>query len=294
MQRVRASLVLGIVLLAAGCLGDGRTTGCSSPCTTENDGAQSGSQSGQTATEPGSGPEAPFASLPFVEFDECQGVGLGLEVPADTVAGAIPSDFGPASSVPFMAHLGVLSFDCPRVALTNAVAENVTLLISYVNVIPREDDAADDGLHFYTFDVMTNHEVVSSVLSRHGIPSVVASISREAHSIAAGLVAETRTVTGADMTYEISFLRDDSAGTGTYEMDRHHWFGSDPYNRMDVHHQDQVSSTLTVDVGTIQASGAAGLASVLPMQPVPAYGSWLTHLEWNVELINEQQPEVNT
>jgi hypothetical protein len=223
------------------------------------------------------------ASLPKILFENCVGAALGIEVPADTVVDDVPDAFGPASTIPFSAYLGMTGFECPRIVAFNQTYQNIAFLWTYIGAIPKEKSWEENGLSYYVWDVIVTNQTFGDKLRALGIPAASGSLKKDLVPVG-GSTQETWEFSNSKASFRLTFHQDVQPGP-VYQRLWHNWAGSNPFLRFDVDRKDTLSQTFQNDAGRIELAGESGYHKAAGVDQAAAYGGSIVSLNWEVEAV---------
>jgi len=264
--------------------------GCAGPPAAHCNGTtcQPSASSASPSTTTPTVPPSPIinVTLPFFAFDDCNGISFGIEKPVDLVDPFVPDDFGPASSVPFLAQIGIDAHYCPKVAYGNRTFEGVGTLWSYVNVVPKDSSWGKNGDSYYTLDVLVTNQTLAALLTSVSVPATVATLQRTSTPIQGGAVGETWEFSGPNSGFKFAYEHGVDTQGSARKFDRFHWIGERPYTRIDIHHQDKLFQPGTHG-GTLELTGDSKFEQVLGSDRTAFHAAALQFLEWTLQPYNQ-------
>lgn len=225
------------------------------------------------------------ATLPFFTFQRCHGLMGDAYESSETSAGDVPPEFDPAGPIPFLTDLGLDAYECPRVVHGNATFENVAMLWSYMAAIPRDDSWKGTGLSYYTYDVLVSNASLAAALRAAGTSAAVAVFTHNETPLGGAEVQEAWRFVAGTLAYNVTFRHSSNAGQvlpggGSYA--RQFWFGTNPYHRLDVRHNDTLYEGDGADGPLVEVSGGGAFQKALGRNRTVLTASTIQTLGWEV------------
>lgn len=220
-------------------------------------------------------------------FEDCRGVTVATQIPVTEVD--LPAAFKAASLTMGTVDLGLDWYTCADVSSNTALYGSVATLWTHIDVRPPTALPVRDGTpSFYTLDLVVNDSDLAgdlNALTGGATNAQAAEFTSAASSTVGGLVIEKWAFNHALFDFTIEFHHGpENGGTleGGGEFNRHQWFGTGPYTRVDIHHDDRFYDALGLDSGVIQAHGLSGFRARLSANETGFAGHVIQDLRWDL------------
>jgi hypothetical protein len=263
------------LILMAGCVGPAPSACRGDDCPAATHGTSGG---------PGGSDSPPItASLPFFAFDDCTGVSMAWDVPADQAAAHVPPAFRVRSATPGpFGELGFTAFDCGRVVYQNQTFTGVASLWSGMLVEPRNRSWSEGGFSIYAYDVLVSNQTIADALVEAGAHARYARFERQttAYPGTAALEEWTWTATEGGPRYVVTFERSDRPRTSLRDAQLHHWFGDAQFVRIDTNEKASAYEP-GVGAGSVEVTGPSKFRDAAGGDQTPILGSALSFVQWH-------------
>lgn len=286
-MRIVAALAAVAVLFLAGCAGPEPPACSPAACDAASAPPSAPDPASAVALSPAAPAIAPIdlarnATIPRLEFENCNGFIGGFEIPADLATGRTPAAFAPSGRLPAMASLDLDLYACPRVVATDRVLNGASMLWTSMIVAPNNASWSSKGLSFWPFDVLVSDPELLAPLRAAGAEPALATFRREVTQTATRFLHVLEIVSNENVTFEVTYHYFPGS-TGGHEFTRYHWFGGDPFRRMEIRHVAKFQDYEGMDAGTLKMSGRSGYLDAALGRPISLYDSQtLSGLRWSV------------
>lgn len=265
--------------------------GCAGPA--NDDPSDSGQPNGSNGSHPSNTPSTtpgpttgnppPGGQLANFTVEGCHGAVPTFDIPTPQAAPFIPEHFESRGFFPGTTQVNLNLLRCERVVLSEIVEEDVALLFSYLSVrASNESWDAESSLPFYTFDVLISNENVADAFRAAGANVDDATFSQEESDLASGYKDLTWTYAAERVTYEIRFHFPTDVDGGIIDYNKHYWFGTNPYERMDISQSYTNHGIADVDVGLTTITGNSQFGEMMGSPVLPTTSGTWSNLKWSV------------